>query len=113
MLGEPLQYRQFREKLGEKITPDSSVFVQGVNRRDFDPSKVKAVGVRTLKNQLGELMNQMGMRSIIERKGAHRAKGDYRSYEFKQAHGFRKFFKTRQDGDVWGKADHRRDDDGA
>ena len=49
------------------------------------------MGVRTLKNQLGELLNQMGMRErIVDKK-------NYRSYEFKQAHSFRKWFKTRME----------------
>jgi integrase len=83
------RYREMREKVGEKVTPSSPVFIQEVNKRRFSQNKVKPVGVRTLKNQLGELMNHMGMRSTLMEKE------NYRSYEFKQAHGFRKFFKTR------------------
>lgn len=86
-----LRYREIREKVGENVTPASPLFIQEVNRRKFDQNQVKPVGVRTLKNQLGELMNHMGMRSTILEKE------NYRSYEFKQAHGFRKFFKTRME----------------
>ena len=84
-----LKYREVREKVGEVITSSSPVFVREVNKRRFDQSKVRPVGVRTLKNQMGELLNQMKMREkLTDTK-------NYRSYEWKQAHGYRKFFKTR------------------
>ncbi|MDG7024975.1 MAG: site-specific integrase [Nitrososphaerota archaeon] len=86
-----LKYREIREKVGEVITPSSPVFVREVNKRKFDQSKVRPVGVRTLKNQMGELLNQMKMREkLTDTK-------NYRSYEWKQAHGYRKFFKTRME----------------
>ncbi len=86
-----MRYKEVREKVGEKITPSSPVFIQEVNKRRFSQSQVRPVGVKTLKNQLGELMNHMGVRSaLVER-------ATYTSYEFKQAHGFRKFFKTRME----------------
>ena len=86
-----LKYREIREKVGEVITPSSPVLVREVNKRRFDQSKVKPVGVRTLKNQMGELLNQMKMREkLTDTK-------NYRSYEWKQAHGYRKFFKTRME----------------
>lgn len=85
------QYREMREKVGERLTPSSPVFIQEVNKRKFSQSKVKPVSVKTLKNQLGELMNHMGVRSTLVEKET------YTSYEFKQAHGFRKFFKTRME----------------
>lgn len=84
-----LQYKEFREKVGEEITPASFVFTTQPNARSFDQNKVKPASVKTLKNLLGELLDHLGMRSVIsEREG-------YKNYEFKQAHGFRKFFKTR------------------
>jgi integrase len=86
-----LKYREVREKVGEAITPSSPVFVREVNKRKFDQRKVKPVGVRTLKNQMGELLNQMKMREkLTDTK-------NYRSYEWKQCHSFRKFFKTRME----------------
>ena len=86
-----LKYRELREKVGEVITPSSPVFVREVNKRRFDQSKVKPVGVRTLKNQMGELLNQMKMREkLTDTK-------NYRSYEWKQCHSYRKFFKTRME----------------
>lgn len=89
--GHLLSYKEMRENVGEKVGPQSPVFVQEFNKRAFQQSKVKPVGVRTLKNQLGELLNQMGMRAKIV------DKENYRSYEFKQAHSFRKWFKTRME----------------
>jgi len=86
-----LRYRELREKLGEKIRPATFVFATQPNARKFDQSKVKPVSVKTLKNQLGELLDHLGMRSVISERGG------YKNYEFKQAHGFRKFFKTRME----------------
>ena len=86
-----LKYREVREKVGEAIAPSSPVFVREVNKRRFDQRKVRPVGVRTLKNQMGELLNQMKMREKLT------DTENYRSYEWKQAHGYRKFFKTRME----------------
>jgi integrase len=84
-------YREMRENLGEKVTGASHLFTTMPNTRGFDPGQVKPVSVKTLKNMLGELLKKLGMRSVItDREG-------YRNYEFKQAHGFRKFFKTRME----------------
>ena len=86
-----LKYREIREKVGEVIAPSSPVFAREANKRRFDQSKVGPVGVGTLKNQMGELLNQMKMRGrLADTK-------NYRSYEWKQAHGLRKFFKTRME----------------
>jgi integrase len=86
-----LEYRKRREGIGEEVAPSSFVFATQGNARDFDQSRVKVASVKTLKNQLGALLQQLGMRTVIsEREG-------YRNYEFKQAHGFRKFFKTRME----------------
>ena len=86
-----LEYRALRERLGEKVTEMSFVFASDPNKRDFDPSKVRPIAVTTWKNMLRELLKQLGMREAIK-DGAK-----YRNYEFKQAHGFRKFFKTRME----------------
>lgn len=86
-----LRYRETREKVGEKIELSSPVFAREVNKRKFDQGKVGPASVSTLKNQLGELLNHMKMRgTLIE-------KASYRSYEWKQCHSFRKFFKTRME----------------
>ncbi|MDG7015790.1 MAG: site-specific integrase, partial [Nitrososphaerota archaeon] len=75
-----LKYREVREKVGEVTSPSSPVFVREVNKRRFDQSKVRPVGVRTLKNQMGELLNQMKMREKLS------DTKNYRSYEWKQCH---------------------------
>lgn len=81
-------YRQGRVMDGEKVTEWTPVFVRKSKKGQLE---AKPVGVRTLKNQLGFMMNQMMMRSPIIQKER------FRCYEFKQAHGFRKFFKTRME----------------
>ncbi|MDV3278656.1 MAG: site-specific integrase [Nitrososphaerales archaeon] len=86
-----LQYRELREKIGEKVVGMSFVFTTQPNARKFDQSKVGVASVKTLKNQLGELLRHLGMRTVISERGG------YKNYEFKQAHGFRKFFKTRME----------------
>jgi integrase len=86
-----MEYKRYRESLGEKIGPQSFVFVTEPNRREPDPKKVRQVSVKTLKNQLGELLKTTDLRGVLE------SKNRYKTYEFKQAHGFRKFFKTRME----------------
>lgn len=86
-----LEYRKLREGIGEHVTAASHVFVTQGNARDFDPAGVRQVSINTLKNQLGKLLENLGMRTAISQRGR------YKTYEFKQAHGFRKFFKTRME----------------
>lgn len=86
-----LEYKALRERVGEKIDGSSFVFSSETNKAKFDPTKVKPIRVTTWKNMLGKLMKQAGSRKVLK-------EGDeYRNYEFKQAHGFRKFFKTRME----------------
>ena len=85
-----LEYKGLRERLGEKVTEASFVFASDPNKRDFDPAKVRPIAVTTWKNMLRELLSQLGMRATIR-------EGRYPGYEFKQAHGYRKFFKTRME----------------
>ena len=85
------RYRERRESIGEVVGPSSPVFIMELDKRRFDQGKVKPVKVITLKTQLGYLLRQIGMRSVLT------DRPNYRSYEWKQAHGFRKFFKTRME----------------
>ena len=85
------EYRHWRESIGEKITGASYVFVTQGNATEFNSSSVRPVSVKTLKNLLGRLLRNLEIRSEISERGG------YRNYEFKQAHGFRKFFKTRME----------------
>ena len=86
-----LRYRERREGVGEKVVPLSPVFIMEYDKREFDPADVKPVKVRTLKAQLGVLLGQIGMRTLLVERP------NYKCYEWKQAHGFRKFFKTRME----------------
>ena len=85
------RYREMRESVGEVVGPSSPVFIVELNKRTFDQSKVMPVKVVTLKTQLGYFMKQIGMRTVLVNRK------NYRCYEWKQAHGFRKFFKTRME----------------
>ena len=86
-----LRYRERREGVGEKVVPLSPVFIMEYDKREFDPADVKPVKVRTLKAQLGVLLGQIGLRTLLVERP------NYKCYEWKQAHGFRKFFKTRME----------------
>jgi integrase len=85
------EYKRWRTGIGEQVSGGSYVFVTQGNATKFDPNAVKPANVKTLKNMLGKLLRAMRMRSVIGERGS------YRNYEFKQAHGFRKFFKTRME----------------
>jgi integrase len=85
------EYRRWRESIGEKVAPSSHVFVTQGNATSFNSGGVRPASVKTLKNLLGRLLDNLGLRSAISERGG------YRNYEFKQAHGFRKFFKTRME----------------
>ncbi len=87
------EYRKMRENMGEAVTSQSFVFVTLGNVDNFRPDDVRPISVSTMKNLLGRVMRQMNMRStILESK-----EGRTKRFEFKQAHGFRKFFKTRME----------------
>ncbi len=82
------EYRSVREKFGEVITANSPLI-----REALSPSKLKGpqaarnargVSSKSIKNEVGNLLWKIGLRT--EHKRVH---------EFKLAHGFRKFFKTR------------------
>ena len=86
-----LRYRERREGVGEKVVPLAPVFIMEYDKREFKPADVKPVKVRTLKAQLGVLLGQIGLRTLLVERP------NYKCYEWKQAHGFRKFFKTRME----------------
>jgi hypothetical protein len=78
-----LEYRKAREESGETITERSPLIAVQYNRRNFDASKVESITPKFLRNKIGELWNEMGLRAKEQKR-----------YEFRQAHGFRKFFKS-------------------
>jgi integrase len=86
-----LEYQRMRTGLGERVGPDSFVFVNTGNVDNFRPEMVRPITVGSMKNLLRRTLRQLSMRSTIYQ-GTK-----YRNFEFKQAHGFRKFFKTRME----------------
>ncbi|MBI3860083.1 MAG: site-specific integrase [Thaumarchaeota archaeon] len=84
------EYRNLREKFGETIKDNSPLIREALNTRLLmgnevpKPTKPKRVSSKSIKNEIGHLLWKVGLRS--ERKRVH---------EFKLAHGFRKFFKSR------------------
>jgi hypothetical protein len=85
-----MEYRSQREKFGEAIKPNSPLIREALNTRllmgDHAPKSTvpKRVSSKSIKNEIGHLLWKVGLRS--EKK---------RTHEFKLAHGFRKFFKSR------------------
>jgi len=73
-----LEYRRYRENLGEEVTPQSFVFVNALNVDDFRPDRVRGVTTDVVKALLGRLQKQLRIRRVIsEGKNARR-------FEFKQ-----------------------------
>ncbi len=85
-----LEYRSQREKFGEVIKPTTPMIREALNTRLLMADEVpkamapKRVSSKSIKNEIGHLLWKVGLRS--EKK---------RTHEFKLAHGFRKFFKSR------------------
>ncbi|MHB8602676.1 MAG: hypothetical protein ACYC6W_01620 [Nitrosotalea sp.] len=88
--GTLLQYKKLRESVGEKFAPRSPVIrdTWDNNRyrkqRNQDPGVAIALGSKSIANQMGEFLKKMKLRE--SKIGTN--------YEFKQIHGFRKYFKT-------------------
>lgn len=83
------EYKHYRENIGEKVTPQTPVFVTALNVEDFKPEKIRPLATDTVKLLLARLQKQLGLREVLsEGKNARRM-------VFKTGHGFRKFFKTR------------------
>lgn len=85
-----LEYRGQREKFGEVTKPTSPLIREALNTRLLmgdetpKPTTPRRVTSKSIKNEIGHLLWKVGLRS--EKK---------RTHEFKLAHGFRKFFKSR------------------
>ena len=89
--GELQVYRQVREEAGEMVT-DSSPLIRdswddNKYRKDTrkNPAVATPLAAKTISNMMGKFLKRINIRS--------RAPGQPR-HEFKQIHGFRKFFKT-------------------
>ncbi|MGI0086722.1 MAG: hypothetical protein ACREBI_02015 [Nitrosotalea sp.] len=84
------QYRKLRESVGEKITPSSPLIRDAWDnnryrkQRHDDPAVAIPLASKSIANQMGEFLKKTRLRESKTGK----------NYEFKQIHGFRKFFKT-------------------
>jgi hypothetical protein len=92
------EWMDFRESFGEKIGPDSWVIrnlwqIKSQRYGNYlglakHPKKLSATGIRVLINDAWKIQ---GLREIrIPREGEF----NFRKYDFKSVHGFRKFFET-------------------
>ncbi len=83
-----VEYKQRRAEIGEVITRDSPLFRDAWNTREGrrirndDPRMARPMSAFTARNVIRDLLWKIGMRNRVGR------------HEFKQVHGFRKFFKT-------------------
>ena len=87
-----LKYKAMREKAGEVMTDASPVIRNAWDThphrkiRRKDPSKATPLASKTISNMMGRFLKRINMRN--------RQNADAAGHEFKQIHGFRKFFKT-------------------
>ncbi len=91
-----LEYRKAREDVGEKITRKSPLISIQLNERKIAegaPATARVVKSRVIANKLGLLWKEMGLRETVVGEGKAIRQKAIR-HEFKQAHGFRKFFKV-------------------
>ena len=83
-----VQYRTLRESIGEKITLRSPLIRDAWDNHRYrkiknkDPKIPTPLASKTIANQMGEFLKKANLRD---------SEGNY---EFKQIHGFRKYFKT-------------------
>jgi integrase len=84
-----LEYRRRREAIGESVGPDSPLIRDAwdnnryrQNRKE-DPRVPRPLTAKAIANEMGLFLKKIGLRGERQER-----------YEFKQVHGFRKFFKT-------------------
>ena len=81
-----LDYMKRRETRGERIGPNTPVIIHRMSEETLDKGGVvRPARPKTLSNQVGKMWNELGQRGMDQRG---------KRYDFKQVHGFRKFFKT-------------------
>jgi len=84
-----LEYRRRREAIGESVGPDSPLIRDAWDNNRYrrnrkeDPRVPRPLTAKAIANEMGLFLKKIGLRG----EGQER-------YEFKQVHGFRKFFKT-------------------
>ncbi|MDH3502519.1 MAG: site-specific integrase [Nitrosopumilus sp.] len=83
------QYKKSRESIGEKITLRSPLIRDSWDNNTYrkdkrkEPKMAKPLASKTIANMMGEFLKKINLREA-----------DSDTHEFKQIHGFRKFFKT-------------------
>jgi len=83
------QYKKSRESIGEKITLQSPLIRDSWDNNTYrkdkrkEPKKARPLASKSIANMMGEFLKKINLREVNS--GNH---------EFKQIHGFRKFFKT-------------------
>ncbi|MGD1054742.1 MAG: site-specific integrase [Nitrososphaerales archaeon] len=83
-----VEYRRRREAVGEKIVPASPLIRDNWDSNPYrertrqNPSIPVPLSSKAIRNEIGTLLTEIGLRD------------GGRKHEFKQVHGFRKFFKT-------------------
>jgi integrase len=87
--GALLEYRKMRESKGERITGSSPLIIQRISEASLAKgTEVRPANPKTIRNVIGRVWAEIA---------ADREKntvGRSNRYDFKQVHGFRKFFKT-------------------
>jgi integrase len=83
------QYKRSRESVGERITPKSPLIRDSWDNNQYrkdkrkKPRAARPLASKTIANMMGEFLKKINLREA-----------DSDIHEFKQIHGFRKFFKT-------------------
>ena len=90
-----MQYRGMREGVGEAVTAGSPLIRDAWDNNRYrkkvakDPKVARPLAPKAIANMMGQFLKRIRLRDP----GARMPAGGGR-YEFKQLHGFRKFFKT-------------------
>ena len=96
-----MQYRGLREGIGETITARSPLIRDAWDNHRYrkqvakDPKAAKPLTSKTIANMMGQFLKRIRLRDPSLCLPAGGGNGSYGNhYEFKQVHGFRKYFKT-------------------
>ena len=87
-----LKYRAMREEIGEQVTAESPLIRDSWDSHPYrkdtrkDPRAASHISSKTISNMMGKFLKKANMRRA-KRAGSP-------MHEFKQIHGFRKYFKT-------------------
>ena len=96
-----MRYRRLREGIGEAITARSPLIRDAWDNHRYrkqvakDPKAAKPLTSKTIANMMGQFLKRIRLRDPSLCLPAGGGNGSYGNhYEFKQVHGFRKYFKT-------------------